>query len=177
MIVYEVKLTQAGAGKIARQGWVKTLDEATTYMDTFIAGADKEGSYTVSVLRYKTHAGTPGMLALLNGSTEQTLMYTATVNKGDTRRVYRRNRKILNPTAIAYSRRQTLDTHPSLEHANAVAYVLEYRDLLTLCIKAPNISAWQETTRKIGARQGDMSTRRLRSYVWHWFHVRGNVSP
>lgn len=176
MIVYEVIMTNLD--KRIRQGWVKTLDEATTYMDTFIAGADKEGSYTVSVLKHKSKTnGTPGILAILNGSTEQTLMYTATVDKGDTRRVYRRNRKILNPTAIAYSNRQTLDTHPSLEHADAVAYVMQYQDLLTLCVKAPNISAWQETTRRIGARQGEMSTRRLRSYVWHWFHVRGNISP
>jgi hypothetical protein len=147
-------------------------------MDTFILGADKDASFSIDVVRHRSvEGGTSAIISILNGDTQQTLMYTAQVIGGTTREVWRKNRKILNPTAIAYSGRQTLDAHPSPEHADAVEYVMQYPDLLGLCVKSPNISAWQETTRRIGARQDALSSRRLRSYVWHWFHVRGNISP
>jgi len=176
MIVYEVAMWQND--KRIRHGWVKTLDEATTYMDTFISGADKNATFTIDVMQHKSNAPrTEAVIDILNGDCKRTLMYEARVEGGNTRKVWRKNRKILNPTAIAYSGRQTLDTHPSMEHADAVSDVLEFPDLLGLCVKAPNVTAWHEATRRIGARQGSLASRRLRSYVWHWFHVRDNISP
>lgn len=176
MTVYEVRMFMGG--ERIRHGWVKTLDEATTYMDTFISGADRNATFTIEVVQHKSDAPrTEAVIDLLNGDCKRSLMYEARVEGGNTRRVWRKNRKILNPTAIAYSERQTLDTHPSQEHADAVSDVLEFPDLLGLCVKAPNVSAWHEVTRRVGARQGALASRRLRVYVWHWFHVRGNISP
>jgi hypothetical protein len=176
MTVYEVRMFMGG--ERIRHGWVKTLDEATTYMDTFISGADRNASFAITVVQHKSDAPrTEAVIDLLNGDSKRTLMYEARVEGGNTQKVWRKNRKILNPTAIAYSGRQTLDAHPSPEHADAISYVMEYPDLLALCVKAPNVSAWQETTRRIGARQDALSSRRMRSYVWHWFHVRDKISP
>lgn len=177
MTVYEVIMTDLD-GKRIRHGWVKTLDEATTYMDTFIAGADKDASFELNVIQHRSkETRTNALISILNGDTEQKPMYEVTIIGGVTREIWRKNRKILNPTAIAFSGRQMIDNHPSPEHADAVEYVMQYPDLLALCVKAPNISAWQETTRRIGARQDALSSRRMRSYVWHWFHIRDKISP
>jgi hypothetical protein len=176
MIVYEVTMTQ-DARRI-RHGWVKTLDEATTYMDTFLAGISSDSSFGLDVVRHKAKSSkTEAMLAILNGDTEQTLMYTASVLNGKTHGMWRKNRKILNPIKVAYEGVQGVDNHPSPEHASAVAHIMAYPDLLALCVKAPNVSAWQETTRRLSLRQGALATRRMRSYVWHWFHVHDKLSP
>jgi len=176
MIVYEVVMYKEE--RRIRHGWVKTLDEATTYMDTFLAGISSDASFGLNVVRHKAKSSkTEAMLAILNGDTEQTLMYTASVLNGKTNGMWRKNRKILSPTKVAYESVQSTDNHPSREHAEAVAYVMKYSDLLTLCVKSPNVSAWQETTRRLNLRQGALATRRMRSYVWHWFHIHDKLSP
>lgn len=176
MIVYEVIMTQDS--RRIRHGWVKTLDEATTYMETFIAGVNTDTSFGLDVVRHKAQdSKTEAILAILNGDTERTLMYTAKVMNGKTFAMWRKNRKILSPTSVAYEGVQSTDNHPSTVHAEAVAYVMKYSDLLTLCVKSPNVSAWHETTRRLSLREGLLATRRLRSYVWHWFHVNGKLSP
>lgn len=175
MIVYEVVMTHDY--RRIRHGWVKTLDEATTYMDTFITGANGYSSYTLEVIKHQsTETRTQAMLSILNGDTERTLMYIASV-EGKTIKVWRKNRKILSPQQIVEPSVARCDSHPSRQHAEAVAYVMTYQDLLTLCIKSPNISAWQETTRRLSLRESALETRRMRSYVWHWFHPHDKLSP
>jgi hypothetical protein len=176
MIVYEVVMRQDE--RRIRHGWVKTLDEATTYMDTFIAGATGTPSYRLDVIKHKAQdSRTEAVLAILNGDTEQTIMYSATLIAGKAIKVWRKNRKILSPQRVIDTEVIRTDNHPSSQHAEAVEYVMRYSDLLTLCVKAPTIAAWQETTRRISLREGALSTRRMRSYVWHWFHTGGKLSP
>lgn len=176
MIVYEVVMTHDY--RRIRHGWVKTLDEATTYMDTFIAGASGITSYTLEVIKHQSReTRTQAMLSILNGDTVRTLMYSASVTEARTMKVWRKNRKILSPQQIIEPSVVRTDSHPSPKHAEAVAYVMTYQDLLTLCIKSPNISAWQETTRRLSLRESALETRRMRSYVWHWFHPHDKLSP
>jgi hypothetical protein len=69
-------------------------------MDTFISEYPGLVTYTLSVIRHKTKdSKTEGILAILNGDTEQMPVYKAQVS-GSIVSVWRKNRKILSPQQI-----------------------------------------------------------------------------